>query len=521
MPKKIKTKTSSLPEEIRSTRFRGSKLKSTGIAYGKAGNQTATERMIRLLLESIECYEHLDKLQCQVHEQQSERIKELEVAVKEAKLDSKRKLNELRRSLGVKNLTKDQDSDSGEDEGSSESPQPSPHNPGRRGAPKGHRGASRKVPVHFHQEQNVEASKQCRCGCSDVDPIDQYDHKYIEDIPPLAITVTRLNYQRGKCRNCGNTVRHKDVLSGPPSIIGPNLSAHLTTLNQLGMTFRKLSTWTTSMLNIPVSPSGVYGIVNRTTEKSRWVYDLIGDNLPEQNVLYLDETGWKVNGKSGYMWIFCNKNVIYLHSNPSRAGKVPQGIIGEKFTGIVSCDFYAAYNAFAKTQRCLVHLMRDIKKERELFPVCKSLEQLEEKMWKFINDGLEIQKLNDAQEKQRRLLKLDKDLVKIGKMKVKKGKGTTLVKRIRKYHDEIIRFASNPDVEYHNNRAERHLRPLVTARKMSFGSNTAHGAKRTSILHSVMETLKLYQVNSVQFLNRILLDDEFRIHNLEELKSYS
>jgi hypothetical protein len=69
-------------------------------------------------------------------------------------------------------------------------------------------------------------------------------------------------------------------------------------------------------------------------------------------------------------------------------------------------------------------------------------------------------------------------------MPVTQGKATTLQKRIEKYRDDLIRFVTHPEVEFHNNRAERQLRPLVIGRKVSFGSQTPSGALRHCILHS-------------------------------------
>ena len=71
-------------------------------------------------------------------------------------------------------------------------------------------------------------------------------------------------------------------------------------------------------------------------------------------------------GKSGYIWCFCNKRIAFFHPDHSRGAAVIEEILGKDFKGIVVCDFYAAYNCLEKTQRCLVHLLRDIKKERDV-----------------------------------------------------------------------------------------------------------------------------------------------------------
>lgn len=39
---------------------------------------------------------------------------------------------------------------------------------------------------------------------------------------------------------------------------------------------------------------------------------------------------------------------------------------------------------------------------------------------------------------------------------------------------------THPDVEFHNKRAERQIRPMVVSRKVSFGSNTHKGHEDTA-----------------------------------------
>ena len=82
-------------------------------------------------------------------------------------------------------------------------------------------------------------------------------------------------------------------------------------------------------------------------------------------------------GKSGYIWCFCNKHIAFFHHDHSRAAAVIEKILGTDFKGIVICDFYAAYNTLGKTQRCLVHLLRDIKKERDVLQSSTLLKQFE------------------------------------------------------------------------------------------------------------------------------------------------
>ena len=87
-------------------------------------------------------------------------------------------------------------------------------------------------------------------------------------------------------------------------------------------------------------------------------------------------------------------------------------------------------------------------------------------------------------------------------MKLPEGKPTTLAKRISKHHKDLIRYLTEPGVEYHNNRAERQLRPLVVARKNSYGSNTHLGAERNCIINTVIETCRLNNIKPVDWLKK-------------------
>jgi transposase len=171
----------------------------------------------------------------------------------------------------------------------------------------------------------------------------------------------------GKCAGCGKIIRSKKGVSGPPVETGPNLEAYLAMIKQYGMTYGNLNKLCTDLLDIPLTRSGILGIVNRNVDKMNPIYDIIGNHVPKELSLHGDESGWKVRGKSGYIWIFCNKNVVYFLHDKSRAGTVPKDVVGGDYKGIFVCDFYGGYNFLENTQRCLVHFLRDIKKQCEIY----------------------------------------------------------------------------------------------------------------------------------------------------------
>jgi ribosomal protein L34E len=79
-----------------------------------------------------------------------------------------------------------------------------------------------------------------------------------------------------------------------------------------------------------------------------------------------DETGWRQEGRNGYLWGFFTPTLRWFEYRDSRGGQVPVEVLGEQFGGIVTCDFYSGYNKLGVLQRCWVHLLRDAKELAEI-----------------------------------------------------------------------------------------------------------------------------------------------------------
>jgi len=473
-------------------------------AYAKAPDCEAVRKtLLREKERLILSLKDIRRILAELHRSDREELGRIRDENEELKSRNRKLLIELRDSLGVNSALKDKD---GQESGPAQVQQGShPEKAVRpRGAPKGHRGNTRSIPGEWDEKIEVPPPGACGCGCTQILENGERDKKYLEDIPLVSRKVTLVEYRRGICTKCGKEIIHPEA-AGPAVEIGGNLAAHLAMLRQAGVSYRKLSAFCTETLGIPLSPSGAYGVVNRLADKKLPLYETIGNVLHGQDILHGDETGWKVRGEQWYVWIFCNLSTVFYHAQDSRASKVVREILGEDFGGTLVCDFYAAYNFLPKTQRCLAHLMRDVKKEREVLPGSVQLEQFEERLWNFIGTGESVSHLPPGPEKANAAMFLEKELTAISGMDVPKGRPETLRKRIVKYHGEIFRFVNTPGVEWHNNRAERHLRPLVVSRKISFGSDTPEGARKTCALHSIVETCRLQSIRPVELLREKMM----------------
>ncbi len=94
------------------------------------------------------------------------------------------------------------------------------------------------------------------------------------------------------------------------------------------------------------------------------------ETLRQSEYVHGDETGWRENGKNGYLWSFSTPTAAYFTLPKTRAGHVVTDVLGEDSRGIVVSDFYGGYNRpLGLHQRCWVHLLRDVHTLTEKFPL--------------------------------------------------------------------------------------------------------------------------------------------------------
>ena len=435
--------------------------------------------------------------------------RDMELAI--AQMDLRRAHRLLRRELGVEpqamnagTAKREKNPDPPPPAGAAaESGEAAPAAPRRRGAPAGHRGASRSVPERADSEQIVPPPAMCPCGCGALLPLDEFDDVYLEDIPAVCRVVLRQRYQRARGAGCGTLFRHPEAIAGPPVRTGDNLAITLTLLRAHGMTLRRLSDFCGGSLGIPVSPSGVLGIVNRVCDRLTSVNTEIVAALRRQDVLGADETGWRIERRNGYIWCFCNDRLAYFHPDTSRAADVPKGVLGETFAGTVTCDFYGGYN-WLRTQRCWVHLLGDIREERDILPGSRQIDAFETAVLAAYVEGKRVQLLPAGAGHQDAKERFLHQVRKLPLMPLPEGKPTALAARIDRHFDELVRFVDDPAIPPHNNRTERQLRPQVVNRKNSFGSDTLEGARRLCRLHSALQTCRLNAIRPLAWLRLLV-----------------
>lgn len=259
--------------------------------------------------------------------------------------------------------------------------------------------------------------------------------------------------------------------------------------------------------NFSLSQGAIVRLLQKTAKKGNPHYEDLIKQMQESPVVHGDETGWRENGKNGYIWNFNTTKVKVILYRKTRSHTVVDEMVGKNFAGVLVTDFYTAYNAYhGFHQRCWVHYLRDIKKLKEEHPKDKQLRTWSKQMQRVYEEakaysgpdptlpvGIQRQeRINTQKEFENRLRMLCEPWIQ------QEVPMSTLAARAIRFLQELFVFIRFEGVPSDNNPAERSIRPTVTARKISGGTRSAKGSETRAILSSLFGTWKLQNKNPLE-----------------------
>jgi hypothetical protein len=174
-------------------------------------------------------------------------------------------------------------------------------------------------------------------------------------------------------------------------------------------------------------------------------------------------------------------------------GQLPQEVFGtQRLPGVLVVDRYNGYNRMScAIQYCYAHLPREVQDLGKEFPETNEVSQFVAHFAPLLAEAIKLRslQLTPAGFSQQALeLKID---IKSMVHSSAQHPGIHKIQNIfRKQATRLYHWAKKPAIPADNNRAERELRPLVIARKISFGSQSEQGAQTREILMSVLHTLR-------------------------------
>lgn len=321
--------------------------------------------------------------------------------------------------------------------------------------------------------------------------------------PPVAVIEHRV--QRGWCSACGKWREAELDLRG--HVLGRQgrfgvglaaLVAHLRTTLRLPV--RALQQYLADLHGLRISVGELDRLLHQVAEAAGPTVEQIRQRVRARAVVHGDETGWREAGRNGYVWgLMTPEGERYFTYAHSRAGAVINGLLGEAFTGVLVTDFYGGYNDTpgGQHQRCWVHLLRDVHALAEAArpapdPVGEQVRAWTaavKTLWQQIRAASTSPPADPAQREQTYQILLQQVRALGAQFVEQRGHPChALAWRLWHFQGELLTCVQHPAVPPDNNAAERAIRPLVVARKISGGTRSPSGSSTRMTLYSLVAT---------------------------------
>jgi transposase len=304
------------------------------------------------------------------------------------------------------------------------------------------------------------------------------------------------------CLDCGEFVYARPPGVMPKCLYGNQLFTHVAVQHYLhGNTLGQLERQT------GIGYSSLVKALHQLATRLKDVPAKLIEEYRNAPVKHADETGWRTDGQNGYGWIFCTPDTSIFRFRRSRSAQVAREVLGEKpLPGTLVVDRYAAYNKMLCTlQHCYSHLLRDVEDIEKEFPDNAEISTFVRTFGTLLANAIHLRSLplDDHQFKEH-AANIKEQIIDMVNREAHHPAIQTLQNIFREKAERMYHWAEDRRIPADNNLAERELRPLVIARKISFGSQSEKGAHTREILMTVLHTLRKRTPDATSAFKKVL-----------------
>jgi transposase len=332
--------------------------------------------------------------------------------------------------------------------------------------------------IHYYED----------CPCCGGALVDTDEPEGVLQQVELKALPIRVEEHRRPCQQC--TECHKvHRVSWPEDLrkaglVGPRLTALIGFLKSAcHMSYSSIRKFLRDCVRVTISRGHLRKLVDKVSHSLADPYKALLAQLPQEDVLNVDETGHKENGKR--LWTWCFRAALYtvFKISPKRSSAVLVEVLGKEFDGVLGCDYFSAYRKYMKdfdveVQFCLAHFIRDVKFLVE-HPNKKNREH-GERLLEHLRKLFHIIHRRDEYPTEvgfrRALGRVRKDLIFDAIMK---SPGTreadNLGDRFVSHFESFFTFITTPGVDPTNNVAERAIRFVAIHRRITQGTRSESG----------------------------------------------
>jgi len=386
--------------------------------------------------------------------------------------------------------------------------------PGARGF-----GRTEELPITGEEIHKAENCAGCNQVLGEDAPFEKQTGSYTLDIKRgelgLEVTNTLHLYGITGCV-CGHWTQSEPGRCEPEEdwnvditewhLVGPTLASLIICLSlRMRLSRPRISEFLADWLGISLSKGCISKCIAEGGRAAAPLEDKFIAAIQQSELLHVDETGWKENGKAVWLWVLKTATVTF-YTIGSRSWDTIADIM-EHFAGWLMSDGYGQYRQYGKRLRCLAHIIRKARGVGEsCHPEAAEFGQKVLELIKLFISGIyeargdpTIELMERYSEKLKELKALCAKYRDHQHEKTKK-----LARELLNDWDAIWTVLQYPHMPITNNLAEQALRHWVISRKISYGTRTRQGSRVYTILASVIDTCRQRDVSPWDYIAQVI-----------------
>lgn len=350
---------------------------------------------------------------------------------------------------------------------------------------------------------SVEKCENCGLDLSDVVP-EHIERRQLFDIPVPQVEVTEFCAEHKRCA-CGVTSKGE-------------FPAHISAPVQYGPRIRSISVYLNNQQLIPegrvkdffhdvfklsIASATIASFSEKASKRLEgWLANLYS-HLANSQLKHLDETGYRINGKTQWLHVMSNEMGTYYRPSHKR------GSMFEYLRGTIIHDHFRSYYKL----KDVLHALCNAHHLREL----KALIEIYKESWAARMATL-LRYANKNRSSMKRVNKLYDKIVALGlafhdslpplpktgkRGRKKRRKGHNLLIRLRDHKEEVLRFMSSESFPFTNNPAEQDIRMMKLRMKISGGFRSFSGTEIFAAIRSFTSTCRKQKMNIFQSIENL------------------
>lgn len=403
-------------------------------------------------------------------------------------------------------------------------PKPDPKTPGRKpgeryGTPPAFRAMP--APAPADQVYDVPPPEVCPgCGDAAAGVVESVDEQVQRDIEVRTV-VRRFRVKACRCAKCGRVRRGRHPLQTSSatgccaSQVGPMARAAMAYMNKsLGLSMGKVAGCLRTLWGLEVTRGGVSQAIASAGDRCAGAYREIVAAVNASGQVTPDETGWRVGGAGAWLHAVATKDakggVRAYVVDRARGKDATERLISEGYAGVMVHDGWSPYDRYTRAahQQCLAHLLRRCGEMAEV--AAAGARAFPRTVKGMLLKALDLRDERDRGERSPRSTKIQATKLTNAIRAASKPRKTNpanerLAGFLYRHADDLFTFLRREGVDATNWRGEHAIRGAVVNRKVWGGNRTWRGAETQAVLMSVLNTLDLRGMDTVDWLRRTLL----------------